>query len=509
MLELSERILGLLFGLSPSTIYVAVGLLCWAEAPFFLGFVTPGELAVAAGGVLASRGQVELGWLVAVAVAGTLTGNTTGFLMGRRWGARMLGWKPLQRVLGSSIGKARDFMARRGEWAIVLGRLSTPTRIIVPFLAGASPLPYRRYVLFDLPISVVWAVVWGLLGYGLAGSWTALQRVAGAAAFLVLALFIAGLVIRWLAARIAANQPRVQAGFRFLLDATGVRRLTPVFGWLGRRFDPRFARGLGLTFGFLALIGAVAAIGLVMSQTRAVRGLALLDFPVLEWMGATRTAEAVWIARVVLAAFHWPEVLGVTFVVVAVCAWRTGVVAAFRVAVGVVGATAGAYFLDRFVLEGLVPHAEYPSVPVAAAAALMAHATAGAARRWGWGASVTAAAVGFFLVCTVALAAVVAGWTAPSGILLGFAIGLGWATTLELPGVVLRSEPPEPSPREPTVAGAGDPPVAAGEWTRAVRGEDGSPPESLDEAESLEDVDPPESDPTEPDREAGPEPPNR
>ena len=489
MLELSERILELLFGLSSSTIYVAVGVLCWAEAAFFLGFVTPGELAVAAGGVLASRGQVGLSWLVAVAVAGTLTGNTTGFLLGRRWGARMLDWKPLQRVLGPSIGKARGFMARRGEWAIVLGRVATPTRIIVPFLAGASPLPYRRYLLFDIPTTVVWAVVWGVLGFGLGGSWRTLQEVAGAAAFLVLALFIAALVIRWLAARIAANQSRVQAAFRLFLGVTGVQRLTrrlaPALGWLGRRFDPRLAHGLGLTAGFLALIGAVAAIGLVMSQTAAVRGLARLDFPVLEWMGATRTEDAVRIARAGLTAFHWPEVLVLTLLLAALLAWRAGIAAAFRVGVGVLGATAGAYFLDRFVLEGLVPHAEYPSVPVAAAAALMAHATAGAARRWGWGPSVATAAVGSFLVCTVALATVVAGWAAPSGILLGFAIGLGWATTLELPGVVLRSEAPEPSPREPTVAGAGDPSDAAGEWFRAIPGEDGS-------REPREDAEPPE-----------------
>ncbi|MDX1578141.1 MAG: DedA family protein, partial [Gemmatimonadota bacterium] len=115
MLELSERILDLLFTLPPSTIYVAVAVLCWAEAPFFLGFVTPGELAVAAGGVLASTGQVILGWVVAAAMVGTVTGNSMGYFLGRRWGARILDWTLVQRILGSSIGKVRDFMARRGE----------------------------------------------------------------------------------------------------------------------------------------------------------------------------------------------------------------------------------------------------------------------------------------------------------------------------------------------------------------------------------------------------------
>lgn len=458
MLELSERILEVLFGLSSSTIYVAVGVLCWAEAAFFLGFVTPGDLAVAAGGVLAYRGQVTLGWLVPVAVAGTLVGNATGYFLGHRWGGRILDSKLLQRLLGSPIAKARDFMVRRGEWAIVLGRLTPPTRIVVPFLAGASGLPYRRYVLFDIPATVVWAVVWGVLGFALGGSWQALQEAAGAAAFLVLALFIAALVIRWMAARIAANQPRALAAVRRLLAIIGVgwlvRRLATVGTWLGRRFDPRLARGLSITIGFLSLVGAVAVVGLVMSQARAVWGLARLDFPTLEWMAATRTEDAVRISRAVLTAFHWPEILYGAIPGILLIAWRAGSLAALRVGTGLVGASAGAFFLDRFVLAGTVPHAEYPSVTVAVAAALMTHATAAAARKWGWGPSVATAATAFFLVCTVALATLVAGWAAPTGIALGFAIGLGWATTLELPRAVFRSASPKPPHADPT--GTGD-----------------------------------------------------
>jgi len=462
VLELSDRMLELLFGLSSSTIYVAVGVLCWAEAAFFLGFVTPGELAVAAGGALASRAQAEMGWLVASAVIGTLTGNATGYALGRRWGARILDSRLLQRLLGSPIRTAREFMARRGEWAIVLGRLTMPTRIVVPFLAGAARLPYRRFVLFDVPATVTWATGWTLLGFWLGGSWAALQEWAGAAAFLFLALFITAIVIRALAARIAANQARVRSAFGRLLDVTGTRwlarRLSRVVVWSGRRFDPRLAHGLSLTVGFLALIGAVAAIGLVLTQTRAARGLALIDFPVLEWMGATRTEDAIRISRVALTTFQWPEILFAAIPGILLLAWRAGILGALRVGTGLVGASAGAFLLDRFVLTGPVPHAEYPSVTVAVAAALMTHATAAAARKWGWGPSVATAATAFFLVCTVAMATLVAGWAAPSGIALGFAIGLGWATTLELPRFVRSAGSPRPSG-----------PAAAG-WSEAEAG---------------------------------------
>jgi hypothetical protein len=190
-------------------------------------------------------------------------------------------------------------------------------------------------------------------------------------------------------------------------------------------------------------MAAVGGVGLVFSQTQAVQGLALIDFPVLEWMGNTRTEQAVEIARTGLFAFHWPGVFIVAVPLLAVALWSRGWLAALAVGVGVVGAAGGAYFLDRFVLEGHVPNAEFPSVSVAAAAAMLVHATALAARLLDWAGGVASAAVGLFLLCAVGLATLVAGWAAPSGIALGLALGIAWASALELPGTALRRKPAE------------------------------------------------------------------
>ncbi|MBL37206.1 MAG: hypothetical protein CMP07_02235 [Xanthomonadales bacterium] len=443
-----DKILQPLLELSPFTIYLLLGLLCWSEGAFFLGFVTPGELAVVTAGILASRGHLEMEILLGVVALATVAGNATGFYVGRRWGDRVLEWAPLERFLGPAIRKTRDFMYRRGEWAIVLSRVSTPTRIVVPFLAGASNVRYRRFVLFDVPASLVWALVYATLGYFLGASWDVIQEVSGTAALLVLILFLLAVFIRWLAARIAANRRRVEALFRLALRLTGTqgiaRALAPGFRWLVRRLDPRVARGLSLTLAFFALLGAIGGIGVVFSHTRAVDGLALIDFPVLEWMGETRTDEAVSIARGGLLAFHWPGVVGLALPLMILALWWVGWVAAVRIGVGVVGAAAGAYFLDRFILEGHVPNAEFPSVPVAVAAALLVNATATVARKLDWTGAVACAATGTFLLCTVALGTLVAGWAAPSGIALGLALGMAWATALELPEAFLRSEPGSP-----------------------------------------------------------------
>lgn len=404
-----ENILQPLFELSPFVIYLLLGLLCWSEGAFFLGFVTPGELAVVTGGILASRGHLEMDVLLGIVVLGTVAGNATGFYVGRRWGGQAMKWAPLERFLGPAIRKTRDFMYRCGEWAVVLSRVSTPTRIIVPFLAGASNVRYRRFVMLDVPASLVWAIVYATLGYVLGASWDVISEVSGTAALLILILFLLAVFIRWLAARVAANRRRVEALFRLALRVTGTRgiarALAPGVRWLTRRFDPRVARGLSLTLAFFVLLGAIGGIGMVFDHTRAVEGLALVDFPVLDWIGKTRTDEAVSIARNGLLAFHWPGVFAVALPLMILALWWAGRVAAVRIAIGIVGAAGGAYFLDRFVLEGHVPNAEFPSVPVAVAAALLVNATATVARKLDWAGAVACAATGTFLANRASLSA--------------------------------------------------------------------------------------------------------
>jgi len=55
-----EKFLDPLLELQPPVIYLLLALFCWSEAAFFLGFVTPGELAVVTGGILCWRFSVGL-----------------------------------------------------------------------------------------------------------------------------------------------------------------------------------------------------------------------------------------------------------------------------------------------------------------------------------------------------------------------------------------------------------------------------------------------------------------
>ena len=64
MERLLQQALAFDFGLECPAVYGLVAFFSWAEAAFFLGLVTPGELAIATGGMLAHRGRVTRwgGW---------------------------------------------------------------------------------------------------------------------------------------------------------------------------------------------------------------------------------------------------------------------------------------------------------------------------------------------------------------------------------------------------------------------------------------------------------------
>lgn len=444
MEELTRQIVELVLGLRGPLVYAVVGLFAWAEVAFFLGLFTPGELTIAVAGMLASRGQLELGGVAAAAAAGTTLGNLTAYWLGRRWGPVLRAWEPVQRYLGRSLDSARTFFRERGEWAVSLGAFVSYVRMFVPFLAGDSGMPFRRFLLYGLPAGVVWAVALAVVGFLLGESWRMLQEMAGAAAFLVLALFLLALAIRKAASWIARRRDRIEALGRWLAatrPAVALRRAgNRLRGWLGRRLDPRVARGLSLTLGFLTLLIGAGVVGLVLNQVQEVRGIARLDYPVLDWMSATRTEAAVRVARAGLRTLIVPWFLAPTALLTLVAWWRRGWKSAARLGIGMLGSGLGAYVLDEHVLRAVVPMAEYPSIPVAVAAAFVVHLTAAVGDRQPWGRTVAVSAVGVFFACTVALATVVAGWAAPTGIVLGFALGLTWSTSLELSSRIAERE---------------------------------------------------------------------
>ncbi|MCX5054179.1 MULTISPECIES: DedA family protein [unclassified Streptomyces] len=182
--------------LSGPVVYVVIVALVFAEDALFFGFVLPGETAVIVGGVLARRGNVDLAWLTLAVVLAAIAGDTVGYEIGRRLGPPLLSSRPLDRR-AASVDKARDLIRRRGPAAVFVGRFLAFLRSLVPALAGASNMPYRRFLLYNAIGGLLWGVGNVLVGYAAGAAYERAAGLVGRTLALVTAALVLVALVVW------------------------------------------------------------------------------------------------------------------------------------------------------------------------------------------------------------------------------------------------------------------------------------------------------------------------
>ncbi len=145
--------------------YLVLGSLILLDRGAFTGLVLPGELFLALGGVYAGRGELSAVAVVLVAVCAGVAGETLSFWLGRRFGIRIIRHLPLANRFEKHLGEARDFFRRNGGRTVFVGRYVSVVGTFMPFAAGMSKMPFRRFLIFDLLAISLWAIAVTLLGY--------------------------------------------------------------------------------------------------------------------------------------------------------------------------------------------------------------------------------------------------------------------------------------------------------------------------------------------------------
>jgi membrane-associated protein len=176
------------------------------ESSAFLGFIFPGETAVLLGGVAASQGHVPLAAVVVAGVGGAIVGDAVGYVVGRRWGRRILGSALGRFTNASHLERAERVLLRRGGWAVFVGRFTVALRVMIPGLAGMAGMPYRRFLTANVAGGAAWGALMATAGYLAGNSWHTVEHyVTGAGAALTIGL-VALFVVRRIIGRLAGRR---------------------------------------------------------------------------------------------------------------------------------------------------------------------------------------------------------------------------------------------------------------------------------------------------------------
>jgi membrane-associated protein len=135
------------------------------------GVPIPGETALITAAVLASRGKLAIELVIVLAAAGAIVGDNIGYVIGRK-GGRWILERPgrFHRQRLDVLRTGEPFFERHGPKAVFFGRFVLGLRVWASWLAGATRMHWRSFVVWNALGGICWATAIGLLAYFLGNS---------------------------------------------------------------------------------------------------------------------------------------------------------------------------------------------------------------------------------------------------------------------------------------------------------------------------------------------------
>jgi membrane protein DedA with SNARE-associated domain len=130
------------------------------------GFPMPGETALLVAAGFAGAGKLSIAAVIIIAASAAVLGDAGGYWIGRmlgrgfvtRWGKYIgLNEKKMQFLEG--------FFIKHGPPTVFFGRFVSILRTYSALFAGISKMPYISFTIFNAMGGIVWALVFGIIGY--------------------------------------------------------------------------------------------------------------------------------------------------------------------------------------------------------------------------------------------------------------------------------------------------------------------------------------------------------
>ena len=161
-----------------------------------LGLPLPGESIMIVASALAALGQFSIEAVAVTAFLAAITGDNTGYLIGRRLG------HPLIVRYGSRFGitherltKVEDLVRKRGVFIVAFARFFVVMRQLNGLATGTARMPWPRFFAASTLGSALWVGLWTTLAYRFGADLTMLPQIWKQLSVLVLVLMAAIAVV--------------------------------------------------------------------------------------------------------------------------------------------------------------------------------------------------------------------------------------------------------------------------------------------------------------------------
>jgi membrane protein DedA with SNARE-associated domain len=137
-----------------------------------VGLPIPDETLLVFTGYLIRRGTLDPTLAFAAALAGTWTGISVSYTLGRTLGLGAVHrFGKYLHVTEARLGKVHRWFDRIGHWALFVGYYIAGVRHFTAIVAGTSKLEVRTFLLYAWSGGALWVTTFLALGYYLGEDW--------------------------------------------------------------------------------------------------------------------------------------------------------------------------------------------------------------------------------------------------------------------------------------------------------------------------------------------------
>jgi membrane protein DedA with SNARE-associated domain/rhodanese-related sulfurtransferase len=167
-----------------------------------LGVPIPAMPTMILGGAAAAEGQFSLGFVFVLAVLASLIGDGAWYLLGRRYGMRVLRLLcSISLSADSCVRQTSQHFERWGGWTVLFGKFIPGVGAVSPPLAGVMRMRWPRFLALTIAGSALWAglavAVGALFARQVRQLLAEVERWGVVAALLVGALLAAYIALKW------------------------------------------------------------------------------------------------------------------------------------------------------------------------------------------------------------------------------------------------------------------------------------------------------------------------
>jgi membrane protein DedA with SNARE-associated domain len=153
------------------------------------------EITFGFAGVLAFQGHLNLVLVIIIGSLAELAGSYVSYGVGR------VGGRPLVERLGKfalitrkDIDRAERFLAGRGAWTVVVGRMLPVIRAFISIVAGLVEVPTGQFGLLSLVGTVIYATVLSVIGYELGSAWHSISHDISIGGYVIVVLVVVAII---------------------------------------------------------------------------------------------------------------------------------------------------------------------------------------------------------------------------------------------------------------------------------------------------------------------------